>query len=82
MLLFRDEDQTDFELDDADIDKILIITPTPPSHRKHRQHDEQTKRPAESTPRARMTAELAKIIDDGLKCYENTLWKDQLNTRV
>ncbi|CAF1466640.1 unnamed protein product [Adineta ricciae] len=68
----NDDDESDFELDDNDIDKILIITPTPPSNRKHQQktHD----RTGEHTPRARMTAELAKIIDDGLRRYEAELW--------
>lgn len=73
----RDEEHSDFELDDDDIDKILIITPTPPSHRKQQKPVENQARPGESTPRARMTAELAKIIDDGLKWYEKALWQDR-----
>ncbi|CAF1182877.1 unnamed protein product [Adineta ricciae] len=70
-----DKDESDFELDDDDIDKILIITPTPPSNRKqhHKNHD----RTGEYTPRARMTAEIAKIIDDGLRWYEEELWHDR-----
>ena len=62
-------------MDDDDIDKILIITPTPPSNRKqhHKNHD----RTGEYTPRARMTAEIAKIIDDGLRWYEEELWHDR-----
>jgi hypothetical protein len=72
---FRENDESDFELDDDDIDKILIITPTPPSNRKQQQkpHD----RTGEYTPRARMTAEIAKIIDDGLRWYEEELWHDR-----
>ncbi|CAF3440184.1 unnamed protein product [Rotaria socialis] len=68
-------DDLDFELDDDDIDKILIITPTPPSNRKQlpKTHD----RTGEYTPRARMTAEIAKIIDDGLRWYEEELWHDR-----
>lgn len=73
--LFRDADESDFELDDADIDKILIITPTPPSNRK--QNQKQHDRTGEYTPRARMTAEIAKIIDDGLRWYEEELWHDR-----
>lgn len=70
-----EKDESDFELDDDDIDKILIITPTPPSNRKqhHKNHD----RTGEYTPRARMTAEIAKIIDDGLRWYEEELWHDR-----
>ena len=62
-------------MDDDDIDKILIITPTPPSHRKH--HHPNPKRSGEHTPRARMTAEIAKIIEDGLRWYEEELWHDR-----
>ena len=44
-------------------DKILIITPT--SNRKQQQQNHE--RIGEYTPRARITAELGKIIDDGMK---------------
>jgi len=54
-------------------DKILIITPT--SNRKQQQQNH--KRTGEYTPRARMTAELGKIIDDGLRWYEEELWHDR-----
>ena len=70
-----ENDESDFELDDDDIDKILIITPTPPSNRK--QHQKNHDRTGEYTPRARMTAEIAKIIDDGLRWYEEELWHDR-----
>ncbi|UJR28203.1 hypothetical protein I4U23_009454 [Adineta vaga] len=70
-----EKDESDFELDDDDIDKILIITPTPPSNRK--QHPKNHDRTGEYTPRARMTAEIAKIIDDGLRWYEEELWHDR-----
>ncbi|CAF2343046.1 unnamed protein product [Rotaria sp. Silwood2] len=70
-----ERDDLDFELDDDDIDKILIITPTPPSNRK--QHQKNHDHTGEYTPRARMTAEIAKIIDDGLRWYEEELWHDR-----
>lgn len=76
--IFSDKDESDFELDDDDIDKILIITPTPPSNRK--QHPKTHDRTGEYTPRARMTAEIAKIIDDGLRWYEEELWHDRPGT--
>ncbi|CAF1525396.1 unnamed protein product, partial [Rotaria sordida] len=59
-------DESDFELDDDDddIDKILIITPTLPSNRKHNQQNHD--RTGDYTPRAKVSAEVAKIIDDGL----------------
>lgn len=75
-------------MDDADVDKILIITPTPPSHRKQKSiaavsaaaaaKAAATKGQSDcTTPRGRVTAELAKIIDDGLKWYEKALWQDR-----
>ena len=73
-------DESDFELDDDDIDKILIITPTPPSNRK--QHQPTHKRQGEHTPRARVTAEIAKIIEDGLRWYEEELWHDRRRPTV
>jgi hypothetical protein len=75
-LIFSEGDDSDFELDDDDIDKILIITPTPPSNRKQQQKNNY-ERTGEYTPRARMTAEIAKIIDDGLRWYEEELWHDR-----
>ena len=81
VLFFKSEiDELDFELDDDDIDKILIITPTPPSNRK--QHQKNHDRSIEYTPRARMTAEIAKIIDDGLRWYEEELWHDRTTSVI
>ncbi|CAF4287827.1 unnamed protein product, partial [Rotaria sordida] len=64
---FSKTDESDFELDDDDddIDKILIITPTSPSNRQHNQHNHD--RTGDYTPRAKVSAEVAKIIDDGLR---------------
>ncbi len=78
LFLSSENDESDFELDDDDIDKILIITPTPPSNRKQQQ--KTLERTGEYTPRARMTAEIAKIIDDGLRWYEEELWHDRPTT--
>jgi len=77
-VFLRENEDSDFELDDDDIDKILIITPTPPSNRKQQQKTHE--RTGEYTPRARMTAEIAKIIDDGLRWYEEELWHDRPTT--
>ncbi len=71
--IFSKNEDSDFELDDDDIDKILIITPTPPSNRKH--HQKNHEHTGEHTPRARMTAEVARIIDAGLRRYEAELWR-------
>jgi hypothetical protein len=75
-IYFSKNDESDFELDDDDIDKILIITPTPPSNRKHHQQQKHD-RTGEHTPRAKVTAEVAKIIEDGLRWYEEELWHDR-----
>ena len=50
------------------------MTQTPPSLRKHPGGD----RTGDFVPRSKMTAELAKVINDGLYFYEQDLW-DQEN---
>ncbi|KAK2165216.1 hypothetical protein LSH36_53g03020 [Paralvinella palmiformis] len=62
-------DDSDDEVDDQVIDKILIVTQTPPAFRKHPQGD----RTGDFLPRSKMTAELAKVINDGLYYYEQDL---------
>ncbi|CAF0736715.1 unnamed protein product, partial [Didymodactylos carnosus] len=72
-------DESEFDLADDDIDKILIITPTPPSTRKQ----QQINRSADyHNTRAKMTSEMAKIIDDGLRWYEEELWQRPASSMV
>ncbi|KAI0212478.1 La-related protein 1B [Lamellibrachia satsuma] len=59
-------DDSDDELDDRMLSKILIVTQTPPSARKHPGGD----RTSDFTPRAKISAELAMVINDGLFYYE------------
>lgn len=59
------------EIDDNMLNKILIVTQTPPSLRKHPGGD----RTGDFVPRSKMSAELAKVIDDGLFYYEHDLWE-------
>ena len=59
-------------MDDHIINQILIVTQTPPAFRKHPGGD----RTGDHVPRAKMTQELAKVINDGLYHYENDLWMD------
>uniref|UniRef100_A0A8C6Q4R0 La ribonucleoprotein 1, translational regulator n=1 Tax=Nothobranchius furzeri TaxID=105023 RepID=A0A8C6Q4R0_NOTFU len=66
------DEETDGELDDNDINKILIVTQTPPYLRKHPGGD----RTGQHTSRAKLTSELAKVINDGLFYYEQDLWED------
>ncbi|KAM9329359.1 la-related protein 1B [Gastrophryne carolinensis] len=66
---WSDED-SDYEIDDQDVNKILIVTQTPPHLRKHPGGD----RTGNHVSRAKMTSELAKVINDGLYYYEQDLW--------
>ena len=59
-------DDSDDELDDQMIGNILIVTQTPPSSRKHPGGD----RTGDYTPRAKISADLAMVINDGLFYYE------------
>uniref|UniRef100_A0A672YW15 HTH La-type RNA-binding domain-containing protein n=1 Tax=Sphaeramia orbicularis TaxID=375764 RepID=A0A672YW15_9TELE len=66
------DEETDGEIDDHDVNKILIVTQTPPYLRKHPGGD----RTGHHTSRAKLTNELAKVINDGLFYYEQDLWDD------
>ncbi|KAF0038423.1 hypothetical protein F2P81_008907 [Scophthalmus maximus] len=68
---WSDED-TDGEIDDHDVNKILIVTQTPPYLRKHPGGD----RTGHHTSRSKLTCELVKVINDGLFYYEQDLWDD------
>lgn len=69
---WSDED-SDYEIDDRDVNKILIVTQTPPYMRRHPGGD----RTGNHTSRAKMSAELAKVINDGLFYYEQDLWTEK-----
>lgn len=64
------DDDSDCEIDDQDVNKILIVTQTPPHLKKHPGGD----RTGNHVSRAKMTSELAKVINDGLYYYEQDLW--------
>ena len=70
---WSDEDDSDYEMDDQDVNKILIVTQTPPHVRKHPAGD----RTGNHESRAKFTADLAKAINDGLFYYEQDLWKEE-----
>ncbi|XP_069834692.1 la-related protein 1B [Dendropsophus ebraccatus] len=74
------DDDSDYEIDDQDINKILIVTQTPPHLKKHPGGD----RTGNHVSRAKMTSELAKVINDGLYYYEQDLWtvSDELDHLV
>lgn len=68
---WSDED-SDCEIDDRDVNKILIVTQTPPYLRKHPGGD----RTGNHTSRSKLSSELVKTINDGLYYYEQDLWDD------
>ena len=67
-----DDDYDDDEIDDQYIQKLVIITQTPPANRKHASND----RTGDYYPRSKITADLAKEINDGLFYYEQKLLKN------
>uniref|UniRef100_A0A663MCM1 La ribonucleoprotein 1B n=1 Tax=Athene cunicularia TaxID=194338 RepID=A0A663MCM1_ATHCN len=67
------DSDSDYEIDDQDVNKILIVTQTPPYMRKHTGGD----RTGNHVCRAKITSELAKVINDGLYYYEQDLWMEQ-----
>lgn len=70
----RRSDSDDDEIDDKALNNILIVTQTPPYMKKHPQGDRHPN--PDYVPRAKMTAEIAKMINDGLCYYEEELWND------
>ncbi|XP_055894298.1 la-related protein 1B-like isoform X3 [Biomphalaria glabrata] len=66
-------DDSGDEIDDNDLDKILIVMQTPPALRKHPGGD----RTGDYTKRSKITAELSKVINDGLFYYEKDLWDNE-----
>ncbi|XP_068456683.1 la-related protein 1B isoform X2 [Clinocottus analis] len=70
---WSDDGDSDYELDDQDVNKILIVTQTPPHLRKHPGGD----RTGNHESRAKLTTDIAKAINDGLFYYEQDLWKGE-----
>lgn len=68
-------DSDDDEIDDKELNNILIVMQTPPYLRKHPQGDRHPN--PDYLPRAKMSADIAKVINDGLCCYEEELWNDK-----
>lgn len=83
----RSDEESDYEISDQDVNKLLIVTQSPPSAAgqstsgqgqttsrppKHGGYD----RTGDWITRTKMTQELAKVINDGLYYYEQDLWED------
>ena len=73
-----DDEEEEYEMSDTEVNKIIIVTQTPPCLKKHPGGD----RTGYHVPRSKMTANLAKIINDGLYYYEMDLWQDEALTAV
>lgn len=67
------DNDSDYEIDDQDLNKILIVTQTPPYIRKHPGGDPT----GNHMSRAKITSDLAKVINDGLYYYEQDLWMEE-----
>lgn len=67
------DNDSDYEIDDLDLNKILIVTQTPPYMRKHPGGDLT----GNHMSWAKITSELAKVINDGLYYYEQDLWMQE-----
>ncbi|XP_064006051.1 la-related protein 1B isoform X6 [Pogoniulus pusillus] len=67
------DSDSDYEIDDQDVNKILIVAQTPPYMRKHPDGGHT----GNHVCRAKITSELAKVINDGLYYYEQDLWMEQ-----
>ncbi|XP_078222628.1 la-related protein 1B isoform X7 [Callithrix jacchus] len=67
------DNDSDYEIDDQDLNKILIVTQTPPYVKKHPTGD----RTGNHMSRAKITSELARVINDGLYYYEQDLWMEE-----
>lgn len=64
------EDESDYELSDRDINKILIVTQVHHRPPKHEGYD----RTGDWTTRTKITQDLEQVINDGLTNYEEDLW--------
>lgn len=71
---WSDDDELADEIDESDINKILIVTQTPPALRKHPGGD----RTNETTSRVKVNTECYHIINDGLRYYEQLCWDNNL----
>lgn len=73
------DDESDYELSDRDINKILIVTQVS-THRapKHEGYN----RTGDYTSRAKITQDLEEIINDGLYNYEEEMWTHDILPRT
>jgi len=75
-LHFRSEDESDYELSDHEINKLLIVTQATSQSSRYPKH-EGYDRTGDWTTRVKITQDLEQIISDGLNYYEEGLWSEQ-----
>jgi hypothetical protein len=73
---FRSEDESDYELSDHDISKLLIVTQATSQSSRYPKH-EGYDRTGDWTTRVKITQDLEQVISDGLNYYEEGLWSEQ-----
>ncbi|XP_041983865.1 la-related protein 1 isoform X3 [Aricia agestis] len=69
---WSDDEESDFELSDRDIGRLLIVTQTVARQPKHDGHDRQ----GDWSTRTKITQDLEQVITDGLRRYEEDLWNE------
>lgn len=69
------DDESDYELSDRDINKILIVTQVKNRAPKHEGYN----RTGDYTSRTKISQDLEQIINDGLHNYEEDLWTHDAN---
>lgn len=69
------DDESDYELSDRDINKILIVTQIRHRAPKHDGHN----RTGDFTSRTKISQDLEQVINDGLHNYEEDLWTHDVN---
>lgn len=69
------DDDSDFELSDRDINKILIVTQVKNRAPKHEGYN----RTADFSSRTKISQDLEQVINDGLHNYEEDLWTHEAN---
>ena len=62
----RSDGESNDEMADEELNKLVIVTQTPPHLKKHPSGD----RTGSYQSRAKMSTDLAEVINDGLLCYE------------
>ncbi|KAJ9601015.1 hypothetical protein L9F63_000853, partial [Diploptera punctata] len=69
------EDESDYELSDHEINKILIVTQATSQSSRYPKH-EGYDRTGDWTTRVKITQDLEQVISDGLSYYEDGLWTE------